>query len=74
MLPAQFRWILIAVLMFFFMGVLGRQIRGRMVGVFIDERNKISLSRFQLTIWTILIMSAFLTIGLARSRSGYLSD
>lgn len=33
----------------------------------VDERNMVSLSRFQIVIWTILILSSFATIAIARS-------
>lgn len=35
---------------------------GRAIGVLIDDRNKVSLSRFQMVIWTMLIMSAIAVI------------
>ncbi len=38
---------------------IGKVSIGRWCGLLIDERNKISLSRLQMTVWTLLILSAF---------------
>jgi hypothetical protein len=72
--PTELRWITISALMVLFIAFLGYQVNNRLAGILIDSRNKISLSRFQMTAWTILVMSAFLTIGMGRSRGGYLSE
>jgi hypothetical protein len=37
---------------------------GRWDGVFIDERNRVSLSRIQITLWTIVLLSGIITLGL----------
>jgi hypothetical protein len=39
---------------------------GRVDGVLIDARNKISLSRLQLILWTVVILSAWVTLALHR--------
>ncbi len=39
---------------------------GRLDGVLIDARNKISISRLQLILWTVVILSAWATLGLHR--------
>ena len=39
-------------------------------GVLIDQRNKISLSRLQLVLWTLLVLSAILTEGTINAISG----
>lgn len=39
---------------------------GRFDGVLIDARNKISLSRLQLILWTVVVLSAWVTLGLHR--------
>lgn len=59
-------WLTIALLMFVFVLYLGRWISGRPLGVLINERNLMSLSRFQMVSWTILLLSAFLAIVLKR--------
>jgi hypothetical protein len=59
-------WGVIALSMLAFVLALGADLQGTPLGMFISERNVMSLSRFQLAMWTILISSAFVTIGLAR--------
>lgn len=39
----------------------GSEIKGVWWGCLIDSRNKMSLSRFQLLIWTLIVLSAYLT-------------
>ncbi len=39
---------------------------GRLDGVLIDSRNKISLSRLQLVLWTVIVLSAWATFALHR--------
>jgi hypothetical protein len=45
-------------------------ITGRVLGIFINERKLMSLSRFQLVVWTGLIVSGFFVIALERIHSG----
>jgi len=63
-------WIAIMVLLAFFILVAGHGITGYWRGALIDSRNKISLSRFQMTAWTVLIMSAYLTAVLINIHRG----
>ncbi|MDO8463783.1 MAG: hypothetical protein Q7S46_00805 [Gallionella sp.] len=60
------RWYLIMGIMTGFILLIGTTTNGRLDGVLIDWRNKMSLSHLQVILWTILGMSAFLTVGLAR--------
>lgn len=53
-------WWAIMLLFAAFVLVLGHGITGMWRGVFIDDRNVISLSRFQMLAWTVLILSAFM--------------
>lgn len=53
-------WGCFALLLVLFMLVAGRAITGVWNGAFIDDINKISLSRLQLILWTILIVSGFM--------------
>lgn len=61
--PAQrfWAWNAILVLLGLFALVVGHAVNGLWLGALIDSRNKVSLSRFQMLLWTILILSAFLT-------------
>ena len=46
--------------------LLGMAINGSPFGILIDERNKVSLSRLQATVWTVIVVSGFAAIGLGR--------
>ncbi len=56
-------WILIFLLLVFFV-ILGYWINKAPLGILIDNRNKVSLSRLQLVVWTIIILSGFLTMAM----------
>lgn len=43
------------------LATIGRWVSGRPAGVFIDSRNRISLSKVQAGCWTIVVLSAFAT-------------
>jgi hypothetical protein len=68
--PKGWNWALVMLFMIVFIALIGKLIMGRYSGVFIDERRKMSLSRFQLVIWTLIVLSAFLTIALERVSAG----
>ncbi len=53
-------WGCFALLLLLFMLVTGRAITGVWHGAFIDDINKISLSRLQLILWTVLVVSGFM--------------
>jgi hypothetical protein len=38
-------------------GIIGGSVNGRVEGVFIDSLNRMSLSRFQMVVWTVLVLS-----------------
>jgi hypothetical protein len=54
-------WLLIMGLMAAMVISAGKDIQGFFFGFLIDERNRYSLSRLQTLVWTILILSAYLT-------------
>lgn len=77
-IPLQVRWLLILGVFVAFLAALGKHVTGvrdeknklvggRFVGILIDSRNKLSLSRLQITLWTLLALSAFSTIALHRT-------
>lgn len=68
--PKSLHWILIAALIVGFIIAIGKSINGRSTGILIDERKVMSLSRFQITIWTVIIVSAYFTIASARIYAG----
>jgi hypothetical protein len=59
-------WIVVLAVMFVFLATIGSWIATRPAGVLINERNVMSLSRFQLVLWTVLLLSAYWTIALKR--------
>lgn len=48
----------------------GLKIRGRVLGVLIDERNRYSLSRLQMTLWTLLVLATLYTVYVANIVRG----
>jgi hypothetical protein len=48
--------------------IAGKFITGYWRGALIDDRNQISLSRLQLAVWTVLILSAYLEAALSNVR------
>ena len=67
-------WIIVLALMLAFLGTIGSWISSRVTGVLINERNLMSLSRFQLVLWTVLLLSAYWTAALRRISSAGISD
>ena len=63
-------WVVLMLLIVLFIGLLGRDTIGRWPGIFVNERNLMSLSRMQITAWTVLIVSALIVMVLARLAAG----
>jgi len=51
-------WIATILILIAGIAVIGATVNGRPAGVLIDNRNRVSLSKFQATLWTVLIISA----------------
>ena len=68
-LPAGTNWLVVLALIASFFLITGKVITGRVLGIFINERKLMSLSRFQLVVWTGLIVSGFFVIALERIHS-----
>jgi Na+/H+-translocating membrane pyrophosphatase len=71
--PARHRlgtWVLILLLLAAFAAVAGQGITGLWSGLLIDETNKISLSRLQMTLWSLVVLSGLLTAALSNVGSG----
>ena len=60
----QYSFLFILGLMSVFATIIGHGIVGLWRGNLIDERNKLSLSRFQLVIWTFVVLSGYLAAAL----------
>ena len=52
-----------------FIVIAGLGVTGVWRGAFIDERNMISLSRFQMLVWTVLVLSAYGAITISRAQT-----
>lgn len=66
-------WFGVLILMAVFGVVAGRGITGRWRGIMIDSRNKMSVSRLQLLIWSLLVLSALFTAVLTNVGLGWQS-
>ena len=82
-IPLAVRWLLIMAVFVGLLVLIGREVTGQAVesprrgrttfqpgradGVLIDMRNKVSLSRLQLIMWTVIVLSAWVTLALHRT-------
>jgi len=66
-------WLGTLILLAVFTTVAGHGVVGLWRGLLIDERNKISLSRLQMILWTIVVLSGFLTAALSNVAAGQTS-
>lgn len=74
LLPLSLRlwaWLGSVGLLLMFGLIAGHGVAGVWLGLLIDSRNKVSLSRLQMTLWTVLILSAFLTAALSNMDEGH---
>lgn len=62
----QIAWLSTLILMVVFCLSIGYAINGRFTGIFIDYRNRLSLSKLQALCWSVLILSAMYTAALLR--------
>lgn len=58
-------WLVIMVFLVLLLAAIGHGINGRLAGFLIDSRNRMTLSRLQMFMWTILVLSAFLAVALS---------
>lgn len=73
-LPPGANWAVTALAMCIFLAVIGRASVGRWAGILINERKLMSLSRFQMTFWTVIVISAYFTIAMARIKAGDVAE
>lgn len=73
-LTPGWNYIALMVLMLLFVIVLGLRISGRPAGILVDERKLMNLARFQMILWTLIILSAFLAAAITRIKSGTIAD
>jgi hypothetical protein len=72
-LSTPLAWAAVALGMVVVSMAAGYRTNGYCFGLFVTERNTVSLSRFQLAVWTFVVLSAFLTIAMKRLFAGSLS-
>jgi hypothetical protein len=73
LVPPSYRfwaWLATLILLDLFAIIAGQGITGIWYGVLIDEHNKMSLSRMQMVLWTIVVLSGILTAALSNIGSG----
>ncbi|HVM69338.1 MAG TPA: hypothetical protein VM204_05825 [Gaiellaceae bacterium] len=68
--PPLVAWLAIAVLMTLVAVVGGHGITGLARGVLVDDRHRLSLSRAQMLLWTVLVLSGYLAAALANIGRG----
>lgn len=61
-------WLWCMPLLALFVLLAGRGVTGRFAGFMIDSRNRMSLSQLQIALWTVVLVSAYLTAALLRIR------
>ena len=69
-LSARQSWMFILLLLVGLFLYLGATISKRPLGILIGSRNVMSLSRFQIVAWSLVVLSAFLTIAFRRIMGG----
>ncbi len=67
--PLGRNWLIVLTLMIALFLWIGAFMTGRPLGILVNERNLMSLSRFQMVVWTLLILSAYLTLVLYRIKT-----
>ncbi len=67
--PAGLNLVLVTLSLSLVLVVLGIAITKNPLGVLISERNLMSLSRFQMAVWTVLVLGAYFTFALVRIRA-----
>jgi hypothetical protein len=63
-------WLLSTLIFVGLLAYVGQLLSGRLDGVFIDDRNRVSLSRLQLVLWTVLLAPALLTAAFSNIALG----
>ena len=63
---APWTWYANMIALLLFLIIAGAGTTGRKMGFLIDSRNKMTLSRLQLVIWTIIILATYMSVVLAR--------
>jgi hypothetical protein len=67
---AAWAWIGVMAALIVFSGIVGVAINHRADGLIIDNRNRVSLSKFQAWAWSMVVLSSFMTGAIFRLRLG----
>ena len=70
LLPPERKFIAIACLMTAFLMVLGYHTKSSLLGALITDKNVMSLSRFQLFVWSIIILAGYFAFAFTRMVKG----
>ena len=73
-LPPGLNWIAMMIVIVALVLFIGKVCTGLALGWLITERNLMSLSRFQMIVWTILIISAYGAIAMERVKRGDVAE
>ncbi len=68
-LTPMVNYILVFIFMIVLLIAISMNVIGRADGVLIDTRNRMCLSRFQIVLWTVILLSAYFSIALLRIRA-----
>jgi hypothetical protein len=60
-------WLGSAAVMVGLAALIGQQVRGDWLGIFIDRRNRYSLSQFQIVLWTIVALPLVVAVAITRA-------
>jgi hypothetical protein len=69
-IPPGWNFLVVTILLFLLLVQIGRGVVGLPFGVLIDSLNVVSLARFQMAVWTVLILSAYMAHAFARIHKG----
>lgn len=67
-IPPGVNFVAVILLMMLMLCILGRFIVGTSLGVFVNELNIMSLARFQLVLWTVVVLASYLVYVVTRMR------
>ncbi len=65
-----FAWAVVAAVLLAYAGWLGVQSKGKVLGMIIDNRGRMSLSRFQIALWSVLVISLIAGVWFGRWVDG----
>ncbi len=68
--PPGWSYVVTSSVLVAFLLILGQTLSGTPFGALINERNLMSLSRFQAAVWTIVVIGGYLTMVVARLKLG----